>query len=417
MLRKIIADLSGSAIVDPARAEAFFRAAAANIRREKDVCATLSGLFKRTRQRLSLAGMPEELSNATATSLHLGGVLSGAENLRLLLPPHRSGVADFAQSSDTALVTCNNRHFLEAYERSEDDVRKVIHKSRWDSRGLVPVGGKVHVHRPLSPETDTLLQRAFNFPGSTQFRLIDAKGSLCLPPFPSPGEQMLALAALKQMGIFNDNFAELQIALPGQLTPYRCPILGTTILLASHRNPQYDANAFLTTHPTTGRRFLAYDDRMRPVQLPWMPKANGRTDILGRMDIRDFALAQLVHTVLIQEQQDDGPFGKLAHNFRNRHAELLQQEGLEDVLKVSWVRTPGKVDLDEEKAQQEHFSAVQRCVRAYTECAERAARTGEPTGIVFDMRALLSDLQRKVDQIQEEYYPATHPEVARLLTL
>lgn len=290
-------------------------------------------------------------------------------------------------------------------------LREQLLEVRRDTFGLLPVGGKIHVLHDVDMKRFTSFRDLMGL-DHTVFRLDRANTSVILSPVPSAKELQLMAAALDAFGVIDKNLPELQLSLPGRLTPKDAAVLGSAILLATEKGKEYDENAFLTNqNESTGKRIMSYEGHgYCRVQLPFMTPLSGRTDMLGRRSLSDADLYQLLGTVLIQAEAKSGPFAKFAHEFKFRYLQILARHELESVLEGSWIFRPGVDVLDDDHANRNHYDTVKKCTDAYFSCADEYRRILEETGeareegIIFEVRRLFDWLREKVREVQEEIY-------------
>lgn len=288
----------------------------------------------------------------------------------------------------------------QAMETRRPVVMERIRLARENAWGLVPVGGKIHVLHPVNTIRFNLVKKMLGF-DSTQFRLDRASTSIIIPPVPSAEESIAMVNMLAQIGILDDEFPELQVTLPGRLPPKDVAILGSFLLLATERGIAYDLKAFSTTHDAqTGARIMAYDAGHTPIDMPFMPPLEGRTDMLGRRDAGDIKIMQRVGTVLLQAHAGKGPFARFAEEFKKRFTAILEAHGIAEVLDGSWIYLPGQSQTDEADSVR-HYETVKTCTDAYFACARQFSETEREEGIIFEVRALLEWLEVEIEKEQK----------------
>ena len=313
--------------------------------------------------------------------------------------------------------------------------RRQVREWRRNARGLLPIGGKLHVEKAFDAAHINLLRSMLGY-SSTSFHLIHAGDSLLLTPSPSVEELQCDIAILVQEGVICDDRPELQIGIPGRLTPDRCGILGATCLLATQWATRFTADSFCTTHDhATGARMIAYDAGARNAAYPFMSRTGdgeenleGRTDVLGRRHPGDAQIIQLVGTILIDDQVG-GPFAPIGKEFMERLHAILKRYGIESVLEAPWVFKDEEEKYSENNAPNiEHFEqAVKPCQDAYFSCAENYHRLAEALGpqapregIIFEVRELLDWARKQVDDTRPTVIdgdPKWHDHLEALLTV
>lgn len=300
------------------------------------------------------------------------------------------------------------RQIQQAYEQVESDIercRTAIAVAREASFGLLPIGGKIHVMHEMDPAHVAFLVTKLKLENS-YFQLQHANKSLVLPPLPTSQEWKVVIDFLVAEGVINFDHPELQICLPGRLTPEKCPYLGAAILLSTERSKAYRKDAFVTTHnQETGYRIMAYDAGGARSELPFSTPILGRTDIFGRRHHNDIDRFQLWGTVLLygQEHQQLGrlvgnKFKQLESKYCNRFEEILGDHGLAAVLKESWVNTRTGNLKDGER----HFrKAVKVCTDAWEACSDACQESGVTAGIVPETRKMFDSLREEVAELQQ----------------
>lgn len=294
-------------------------------------------------------------------------------------------------------------------------IKKLIKEARLRDLGLVSVGGKVHVKRPIDSQRFNAFGHLMGL-NQTSFHLLHANCSLNLQPVPSAAEFAWQVKALAQFGVIDlQNQFELQIGAPGRLNVPDCAILGSCIILSTCEDGAVDyddPSAFCTNQDNlTGARIMAYDaydSCLQNLTLPFMEGLDGRTDMLGRKNPEDARTYQLVHTVLIQAQTGKGPFGKFAEEFKKRYRAIMEKYEIDWVLNEKWLYVNGD-DRRDNEASQRHFETVKTCTKAYFDCADDYESTGIEEGIVFEVRELLTWLEVQVKADQAELFDEENP--------
>ncbi len=274
-------------------------------------------------------------------------------------------------------------------------LREAILHARKESLGLLPVGGKIHVLHGIDSNRFAPLLQYLSM-GSTSFRLIHADTSLLLPPVPSAGELAILIRLIESEGMIDFEHPELQVTASGRLPPEECAYLGSAILLSTERGMKFDASAFRTfDHDNeTGARIMAYDAGARPMELPFMTRLQGRTDMLARRHLGDIPWYQRIATVLAQGC-DEGPFAHLAVPLKQELAEVYAGYGLSGVLEAPWIKPTSGMRMPPENDRAHYEDGVKPCVDAYFASAEKG---GE--GVINDVREVLDRMWAKMSTIQ-----------------
>ncbi|MDD5025997.1 MAG: hypothetical protein PHH13_01325 [Candidatus Peribacteraceae bacterium] len=361
-------------------------------------------------------------------------------NLRRALPAPQSD-EQAPPSAGGALIpiehiwTSVEEHYVSLL-RQLPMARRQVRAWRQQARGLLPVGGKLHVEKAFDSAHIGLLHSMLGY-SSGYFHLIHAGDSLLLPPCPSVEELQCAIAILVQEGVISDDRPELQMGLPGRITPDRCGYLGATCLLATQWTTRFTAESFCTTHDhATGARMIAYDAGAPNAAYPFMARTGddeenleGRTDVLGRRHPGDAEIIQLIGTILIDEQVG-GPFGPIGKEFMERLRAILKRYGIGKTLEAPWVFTSEEDKYSKDNAPNiQHFEeAVKPCQDAYFACAEKYHRLAEAMGpeqapqdgIIFDVRRLLDWIREQVNDNRPTVIdadPKWHDHLEVLLTV
>ncbi|MDD4628014.1 MAG: hypothetical protein PHE68_01310 [Candidatus Peribacteraceae bacterium] len=299
------------------------------------------------------------------------------------------------------------------------EMREQIRSWRMAGRGLLPVGGKVHVDEAFKEESVTLLSALVGenqYDAHSGFHLIHAARSLLLPPRPSVEEWETAIAVLIQQNAIKDRHPQLQVGLPGRIVPEHCGHLAVSSLLTTQWSARFTEDAFMSTHDhATGARMVAYDAGAPNAALPFMMRrgdANiqGRTDVLGRRHPEDARTIQLVGTALV-DMQTGGPFAALGEEYIRRLEAILHHYGIAGVLNAPWVFRSDREKYDKSDAPHlAHFhEGVKPCQDLYFACAkhyqENVRQLGPEApreGIIFDVRSNVDWLRQQVETLQPQ---------------
>ncbi len=265
---------------------------------------------------------------------------------------------------------------IENMRRVTPFIEKQIMAARQRSRGLMPVGGKVHVKEAMSGNLVNFLSELFGF-GQTSFRLIHAGSSMLLPVSTTAFELQMFLSVLESFGVTDNKNPDLQISVAGRWSPETAPIVGSSMLLATQAGGTYEPNDFVTTHQQTGARIMAYDDGIRR-EYEWeadLANAKGRTDILGRRIVSDIPLYQVLGT-LASHHDYDGPLKGTFADYRGKLHSVLGKHGLRDAIySAAWIKQ--HEDGDDPMP---HVNMVNRLGEAYLDSAAAFRKTGRISG-------------------------------------
>jgi len=299
------------------------------------------------------------------------------------------------------------------------EMREQIRSWRLAGRGLLPVGGKVHVDEAFKEQSVTLLSALVGenqYDAHSGFHLIHAARSLLLPPRPSVEEWETAIAVLIRQNAIRDRHPQLQVGLPGRIVPEHCGHLAVSSLLTTQWSARFTEDAFMSTHDhATGARMVAYDAGAPNAALPFMMRrgdANllGRTDVLGRRHPEDARTIQLVGTALV-DLQTGGPFAALGEEYIRRLEAILDHYGISGVLNAPWVFQSDREKYEKnDAAHLAHFhDGVKPCQDLYFDCAkhyqENVRQLGPEApreGIIFDVRSNVDWLRRQVETLQPQ---------------
>jgi hypothetical protein len=211
--------------------------------------------------------------------------------------------------------------------------------------------------------------------------------TLLLPPG-QPIEIKLLLRYLKSKGLFNDRDFDMQACIGGRLQAKRheasIGLLNAIMLLATRATPSYAVDAWSTKihNKETNAYIMAYGDNIRVRDLPYDLSTPGdRTDMLGRRDLNDLDLYQIVAT-LIMHYEHGGYFADIGEQFVHRIVTILQRYELYDALfDAPWVFVPGVTPDTPNTTTLKHWEMVE----AFTSM-RMVAETQPRKGITGDVR-------------------------------
>jgi hypothetical protein len=314
---------------------------------------------------------------------------------------------EIAESSPRPEITLfrpeaySDKSITEIVAAHSDKIIDELRMHRRENLGLLSIGGKLHI----KGFNEAKLQLIKNLLGlsSTPFHFKIMDGAICLPASISAFELKAIVYLLIRAGVVDPKNLQLQLAVPGRLSPRSASVLGCTVLLATKFGVQYAEDSFTSSSTKTGSRIMLYDaDPGATTQLPFIKGFPGRTDMGGRMTPEDVDLYQLLGTVLVHDEYK-GPFGKFAEEFKERFMEILERHGLSDVINENWIYINDAEHNDEESSMS-HFHDVRKVTDAYFFCAEEAKRTGEAKGIIYEVRDLIRRLKQSVSAEQKKLY-------------
>jgi hypothetical protein len=286
---------------------------------------------------------------------------------------------------------------------NEDRITSSLKMYRKDCLGYVSIGGKLHVSN-WNPERLQALKDLMGL-SSTQFHLQYMDDVLLLPASLSGSELKAFILMLVKAGIVTPDNLQLQVGIPGRLSPENAAYLGSAVLLSTEKGFRYSEDSFCTNQDhATGARLMLYDANGPSTKLPFMTELIGRTDMLGRMHLNDIDLYQLIGTALVHAQFG-GPFENFGKEYKQRYEAILKKHGngLESVLKEKWIYKQND-DRKDDGASKSHHETVKKVTDAYFDCADKSDQTGVQEGIIFEVRALNDWLKESIKGVQEKLY-------------
>lgn len=310
---------------------------------------------------------------------------------------------------------------------------------------LGPIGGRWHFGNPVSEKHLKMFTHLMSL-GQTPFRMIHSNTSLIIPGFMSKNEMRLFIFMLALEGLLDPSKPELQLGITGRLSPELCAYFGSACMLGTAQCPPFKLDSFVPdqgNHHLTAARIVAYDaypesgGERKNFELPFMfqgsPQSGknvfGRTDILGRWDVRwkpanerptidtmdDLDIAHVVGAAL-RHVQHGGPLGDAGLAFMARHREILARYNLTDTLHAPWVYARGEHEAYEDSSKNpEHFN---RCVKACMDVHfAQAGNFASGTGAVFEVRENTAMLMRAAEEVGQQIQadPAYSADVRALL--
>jgi hypothetical protein len=271
-------------------------------------------------------------------------------------------------------------------QKVADEIKEEVEEAEKQYRGYYPVGAKVHFNEAVPEEK---LQRLFEALGFKQslFRMIHADTCMLIPPRKSGLEVVAMLNELKRRGIINER-SDIQSCIPGRLNNQFAGILGSSMLLSSYQCLTYDRSAFETSHNhQTASMIMAYDAGILDRSIAELPEdITGRIDMLGRKDMRDVVLYQILGSFISQATYG-GPFQKIGREFVEEYVLLLKQAGMLDILEAQWINDAEsgvKPDIEG------HYQVVKRCTDTWLADNEHFQKTGRQEGLSFNVLRLLT---------------------------
>jgi hypothetical protein len=288
---------------------------------------------------------------------------------------------------------------LHAFQEAVTELRK-------DAAALLPIGCKLHLHSPIDDQKLRALQQIAPFGFSGGFKVDNADTCLVLPAMTSARELVEVARLLVQFKIISPQFPEYQFCIRGRLTPKLCAVLGSTILLTAEDNPEYALDMF-SSHgydEGTGRRMVIYDAHGPLAHFPGNAYNSsrgfdGRTDIIGLIDITRAPTFQLVGSIL-SNGMFGGPLAELSEPFQNELRAALERHGIADVLDTEWVLPEG----GGRQSAAEHFhQGIIPCLNAWKKALEgfeEAQGSGAPN-IILDVRTLVDSYNEKATIIRD----------------
>ncbi len=314
-----------------------------------------------------------------------------------------------APETSTAIVPLSPYHkamedAVAAVKQKLPAIEKMIADKRRETFGLYPLGAKIHVLHTVDEEMLKRLEKILSYERGC-FGLQHSNHTLVLPPMPSSAEMEWVVGFLDFHRVLDKVYPEIQICLPGRLKPESCAYLGATVLLATKEGTKYKEDSFATKDDSyTGFRIMVYDKGGRRLPFPFEPETLGRTDMLGRRDLKDFDIYQLVGTVLVQDEARQkspaaAPFAHLAGEYRARFREILGRYGIASVLDASWILVPGE-KFDAKDGISHYRDAICPCVNAWFNDYAAYKQGKRASGAVYETRRLVDWLRDQVNIVQ-----------------
>lgn len=321
----------------------------------------------------------------------------------------------FAQldlSAETVGVEQLIAEIAESVRQATTDIAESVEKAERPFRGYYPVGAKVHFREAVSGEKLQSLFNTFRFSPSL-FKMLHADTSMLIPPRKSATEVVAILEELKRRGIM-DEYSEIQTCIPGRLNNQYAAILGSSMLLSSFLCVTYDRPSFQTTHnEQTASMIMAYDGGTLDRTVADLPEElAGRTDMLGRKDVRDVYLYQMLGS-LISQAAYGGPIKDVGRQFIQEYVALLERDRMLNILGAQWINDGnGVVEPDTEG----HYLAVKRCTDIWLGDHARYQAGGSLEGLSFDVLRLLTKCLEEVKMVQVKlgFIEANAPKLAFL---
>ncbi len=305
--------------------------------------------------------------------------------------------------------------------------RAGILDARQKGVGLLPLGAKIHVRftGQLNAEQCEMAEKLLGV-GSCVFALHNSNTCLTIPPTLTVTELQIILSTLVKMKILNTSNPEVQICAAGRLPEYLVATLATTTMLCTDVGVQYDEHTFQTNQPNaTGLYLMVYDADAPNLELPYMLEdiTKGRTDMLCRRSFYDAEVYQYVHTVLMHvhayhalraqgRPTDHIVFAELGVEFMQKQALILRKYGLQNTLNAPWIKPKNTIGEDESRHRRHFHDGIVPCMHAHQQCAKNmTGNSATDSGIIVEMRALVSWLQKSMKPIQTTLH--SHPYFAQ----
>jgi len=289
------------------------------------------------------------------------------------------------------------------------ELKRAIEAKRSEYKGVLPVGGKVHLLHGINSKEYDRLFRLLRLTSSA-FKLEAATNSFIIPPVMTQEEMIIILACLEETGLLDKGRPELQVTIPGKLDDNSAAILGSSILLSTEVGMEYPLDSFKTSHDEeTDKRIMAYDDGGELIILPHMRRRkgwgylSGRTDMFGRKAWSDIKYYQFISTAL-SNAQFGGPFEEIGKWYIAEYENLLERHKMKDILEDKWINKQYDDEWckmsakKKEESRKHHYETVKRCTDAWYKCAENPK---DKKGIIFEVRDLVDSLMEKMAVIQE----------------
>lgn len=312
-----------------------------------------------------------------------------------------TSVRDGSLSPFATMIALDAEHIMAGIQepllRVAKEIRVAVECAEQPYNGYYPVGAKVHFPRAVPPPKLHTLNELFGFSRSV-FTMLHANTSMLIPPRRSATEVVALLEELKRRGVI-DEHSEIQTCIPGRLNNQYAALLGSSMLLSSFRCVTYDRSSFETSHDEqTASMIMAYDAGVLDRSVAALPdELTGRTDMLGRKDIRDVCLYQVLGS-LISQAAYGGPFCDTGKDFIREYVALLERNRMLDILDAQWIHDDKSGAQPDREA---HYLAVKRCTDTWLADNARYQATGRQEGLSFDVLRLLTSSINKAKITQE----------------
>lgn len=361
-----------------------------------------------------------DTSELSALTRHLSvpKVLAGPNVLPTLVPPRLTRVAaaqlGYAAENKTGMLL---RMLAESYPgpngksvQPDDDLAPVwqhVLETRLQRPGFPNMGAKLHVAKGVDLKlVDHLISKMGL--GTTSFTTIHAGKSVLIPPG-QPIEIKIVLNYLKSKGLFTDQDFDMQVCIGGRLCAKKhaasIGVLNASMLLATRAMPSYAVDAWSTKehNSLTNAYIMAYGAGQRNRDVPYDLFGPGdRTDMLGRRDLDDLDLYQVIAT-LIMHYEFNGYFADLGEQFIQKAVALLQRYDLYDALfEAPWVFEPGVTNHRADADTLKHWEMVEKftAMRIVSESDPEKGITGNVRHII---RSIYNEASTRFDHIRQAY--------------
>jgi hypothetical protein len=210
-------------------------------------------------------------------------------------------------------------------------VAQRIQTERLKLPGLMAMGSKIETQRAMSASQVRFVLDLGGFGDirTTPFRLKHANKSLVQPPMPTAFEEQLNILMFCIFGVVDKRKPDFQVTAGARWGEEMASTVGSSMILGSQTGVRYRKGAFGTEHwdDFTGARIMVYDAGVRSKRLPFdIPGARGRTDMMGRRDLDDLNLWQILQTMATHGELE-GRFGAHMQKYRERLMKVLKKFG------------------------------------------------------------------------------------------
>ncbi|MFC1615817.1 hypothetical protein ACFL21_01640 [Patescibacteria group bacterium] len=351
-------------------------------------------------------------TNPTTQAVISGTALMGAigamkiKGMEGCLQPISSGI-----SPRELLVPANAKRYkdelMSRIAQLVPHVERMVLEDRDKLVGLLPEGLKVHTTKGMDGRLLKSLEAIFGL-YNTCFHLQHAGQTLIQEPTVSDLELALMTEVNAMFGVIDKDSPDMQPCIVGRWSEETAAIVGASMLLATERGVEYDVGAFTTTHRETGKRIMAYDAGIRRTGLPYdLPKAEGRTDMLGRHSYSDLHKYRILGT-LAAHHDFGGYFGNLFRIYSRLFKDILREHGLlGHLMDSAWVYD----HAEKGDSFKDHHNMVSMFTGAWTKASGMVH-----LGVIREVNLLIKEIEKEILGHREKIILADPGEYQRLMS-